>query len=241
MKTFTRTKFAVFIAAGCLVLGEEVAAQIDTSILKNGNTWWYTRSERSNSNSGQIGLDGTSRFTLDSLLVRNDSLFFKVVRIDSGKYNPDVVNVDTSTIRTTTSRGNFSHGVFSQTPFFMVGQVFSDSSSKLFYNGDSVKVRFQQRSGCTYHTEQNIETLGLFKYLDGYGGCGSTNGYTSYQLTHFNGQALPVSSLTVGIHPGQPRSRTLREPRMSLQKQTIFILGDVPRNLKGQTLPIRAR
>ena len=248
MKKFT----AILIGFGSLFTGVQAQAVLDTSILKNGNTWLYSRRNESRSAgqltgpsyAGGLGFSGTVRFTIDSLMKVQDTLKFKVIRRDVGQYlewaggsNP---NVDT--IQTT--RFTFRNGTYSpSTPFFVDEQSFSDTDIRKVFRGDTVRMKSRNASGCSGYNYVNIQKIGRITNSETSAGCGNTSGQNSYQLKEFNGWVYSSDSITpVGIRPfvkqlGSNKAQVplLRKHQVLLEKQGRAF------DLKGQTEKLKAR
>lgn len=221
------------------------AQAIDTSILKNGNTWLYSRTEE-NRSAGQLqdGFSGTMRFTIDSLVRVQDTVKFKVIRRDVGQYLIWVVGWDPAVDTTTATWFTFRNGGYSPSvPFFAVEQSFSDTGRMFVFRGDTVHRKSRNAGGCAGYNYINVEKLGRVTQSQTWGGCGNTSGQNSYQLHEFNGWAYTSDSISpVGIrsfvkHVGAGKAG------VSLTKKYRVLLerNDRVYDLKGQkaAMPIK--
>jgi hypothetical protein len=221
------------------------AQEIDTSILKNGNTWLYNRHEE-NRNTGTItdGFDGTTRFTIDSVVKIQDTVKFRVTRRDVGQYLVWVVGQDPSVDTTQATRFTYRNGTYSPSvPFFAVDQSFSDTARKVVYRGDTLRSRNRVNStvggiACIRYNYVNIEKIGRVTNMDEYGPCGITSGQVSYQLKEFNGQAYASDSahaLAI-VRPRQPLPKA--KPALSfVGSRVLFDQGGRVYDARGQKVP----
>jgi hypothetical protein len=234
-----------------LLLSTSAQTQIvDTSILKNGNTWLYSRQE---SGGGGLGANeaftysGTVKFTLDSVELAGDTLKFRVTQEDTGARTSNwygATNPHTlSTTRYALRNNTFSPNV----PLFASGQAFSGSESKAVYRGDTVLFRTtppDNFNNCAPRRSTNLEGVGRTEDTYSYQ-CGHTYGSQNFRLKEYNGVAYSPESLTVvtatAIRPGF-KKLTATSAGMRLQKnQVIFSDEKSLYDLRGQRMPTAIR
>lgn len=170
-------------------------SEIDTSIIKIGNTWTYS-SLVENFDIGTIySIRATDFLRIDSIDFRGDTLNLLVMQIRSGNRESkgsilpinDTMNKEYS-INLKTGKG-FTSSLFwyTQIPIFLVGFTFSDSTSSIELNGQNHRVSYSPYYPY-YHYIENIGLDSLYQSLI----IGETGGKTyQYSLLQFNGNTIP--------------------------------------------------
>jgi|GEM_PF-4612958 len=221
-------------------------AQIDTSILKSGNTWVYERREENrNAGSIQSGFTGTIRLTIDSLAVVGDTVKFRVTRRDSGQALVVAVGTDPTSITTQTTLYAFHAGAYSPSvPLFATSHTFAPNSFAMVeYGGDTVRYKhLTTGGGCLNAAIINLEGVGLVEDSETWGGCGNTSGVDRYLLMSWNGRTFTRDSVHAVALRALPARKTATVHRLRLD-------GYRPRvdhrgasfDLKGQRIVVESR
>ena len=235
---------------GIMSGGAGAAAQIDTSILKQGNTWVYEYTTGNyNSNSfPRYSTEGTRIFRLDSLKVFGDTTKFWVNMSDTGTAsetytinpsNPDPNDVTRLTSSSQTTAYTFIHGAYSpSTPFFAINQTFShivDSVNEGPWQANTIKVEkrvavdedtlayktYAEFYSCRYASSANLQSIGSTQQSSSLA-CGHTRESWSYVLASFNGKPFGSDSLIpVSIHRPMVANRKA-VPRLSQGKNKVL-------------------
>jgi hypothetical protein len=230
-----------WVLAAALAASAQTAAY-DTSILKDGNTWTYKRHKSSNQ-AIEDSFNGITRFTIDSLSVSADTLAFRVLRKDSLFYNPNPVGQPNPQITFDTTRYAYRAGTFfPAVPFFAAGTIFSASSARVVYQGDTLRMNQDTGNGCLRWNYTSVETIGRTLHSSGNGGCGNTLRSDSYTLTVFNGVAYNASMLSpVSLSASLARRLPDGAARILLQRGSVmFDREGKAFDLRGQRAPARS-
>lgn len=248
-----KTKRVLAALGPFLFCGEMTAtaqtAVYDTSLLRNGNTWVYSR-DWEDLLTGNIyeGYSGTTRFAIDSVARLGDTLRFRVIHRDSlrsklPRGNPDSMNYSYTYAVDTVLYTLTPQGIQPGVPFFMENQIFSDTDRRVVYKGDTVRYR-ETSSGavgiCIWSGSRNVETVGRTYQNNGHGFCGVTSASNTWTLVEFkgatyaHGDLMPVSlaarAPAKGMRAG-PAKLLVREGALSYER------GGEVFDLKGKRFP----
>jgi hypothetical protein len=204
--------FITILGVGA-VFAQTSISWVDTSIIKNGNTWVYSRQETSSSRNGTTTYQGTTTFTLSGVTTSGGMLTFSVSQTDAGTttstvaelyFDPDLQTYvyrtppPTSSSSSSSTAYAFANNIFSpSTPFFAKGQSFSDTNGRVVYRGDTLrKVSVSSTLSGNGVSSENIERIGRVSERTNAGG-GLSSAGSSYRLLSFNGQAYDPDNVQV--------------------------------------------